>query len=108
MATNKELYVRNISPDATEDDLRRLFSVIGAVSDVRLVTDSRTGSFMGSGYVEMESEMEAKAAVASLNGARLRQRVISVTEARPRETNEQRSRRSSPAVRSDRKRKNIH
>jgi RNA recognition motif-containing protein len=84
MTTNRELYVRNIAPEATEEDLRRLFSVIGAVSEVRLVTDVRTGNFMGSGYVEMESELEAKAALASLNGARLRQRIISVTEAQPR------------------------
>ncbi len=90
---NKELYVRNISPEATEDDLRRLFSVIGAVSDVRLLTDTRTGAFTGSGYVEMQSETEAKAALASLNGARLRQCVIAVTEARPKERQEEESRR---------------
>ncbi len=84
MTMNRELYVRNISPEATEDDLRRLFSVIGGVSEVRLVTDKRTGNFMGSGYVEMESETEAKAAMTSLNGARLRQSIISVTEAQPR------------------------
>lgn len=80
---NKELYIRNISLEASEEDVRKLFSVIGEVLEIRLVTDTRTGHFVGSGYVEMANETDARAAMASLNGARLLQRTISITEAQP-------------------------
>lgn len=80
---SKDVYVRNLSPEAKEEDVRKLFSVIGKVSYIHLVTDPKTGQFKGYGYVKMASEAEAKAAITSLDGARLINRIISVTEARP-------------------------
>ncbi len=83
---SKDLYVRNISREATEEEVRKLFSVIGKVSYIHLVTDARTGEFKGCGYVKMASEAEAREAIASLDGALLINRVISVTQARPQTT----------------------
>ncbi len=80
---SKDLYVKNISLEATEEDVRKLFSVMGKVSYIHLVTDPKTGQFLGSGYVKMSSEAEAKEARVSLDGARLINRLIVVTEARP-------------------------
>jgi RNA recognition motif-containing protein len=80
---SKDLFVKNISAEATEEDVRKLFSVIGKVSYIHLVTDVKTGAFKGCGYVKMASEAEAKDAIVSLDGARLINRVISVTQARP-------------------------
>lgn len=80
---SKDIYVRNISLQATEDDVRKLFSVIGKVSYIHLINDAKTGQFKGCGYVKMASEAEAKEAITSLDGARLINRLISVTEARP-------------------------
>ncbi len=80
---SKDLYVKNISTDATEEDVRKLFSVIGKVSYIHLVTDAKTGAFKGCGYVKMASEAEARDAIVSLDGARLINRIISVTQARP-------------------------
>ncbi|MBE0598470.1 MAG: RNA-binding protein, partial [Desulfuromonadales bacterium] len=82
---SKDLYVRNISLQATEEDVRKLFSVIGKVSYIHLVTDAKTGEFKGCGYVKMSSDAEAKEALTSLDGARLINRIITVTEAKPRE-----------------------
>ena len=66
--------------------MRKLFSVIGKVSYIHLVTDARTGEFKGCGYVKMASEAEAREAIVSLDGALLINRVISVTQARPQTT----------------------
>lgn len=80
---SKDLFVTNIAPEATEDDLRKLFLVIGKVSYIHLVTDPKTGAFKGYGYVKMSSEAEAKDAINTLDGARLFNRLIGVTVARP-------------------------
>lgn len=79
----KELYVRHISAKATEEDLRRLFSVSGTVSSVHLVTDPDTGKFMGCGFVRMASDDGARDALETLDGALLVDRTILVNEARP-------------------------
>jgi RNA recognition motif-containing protein len=79
----KDLYVRNISAEATEDDLRKLFSVVGKVSYIHMVTDSKTGQFKGCAYVKMSTEAEAKEAIPTLDGAHLINRMISIREALP-------------------------
>lgn len=79
----KDLYVKNIPLESTEEDVRRLFSVAGKVSYIHMVTDPATGQFKGCGYVKMASEAEAKDAINCLDGARLEHCTLSVTEARP-------------------------
>ena len=80
---SKELYVGSISTSATEEDLRKLFSVIGTVTSVHLITDKETGEFKRCGYVRMATEDEAKEAVTDLDGALLIDTVITVSKARP-------------------------
>ncbi|HEX9024340.1 MAG TPA: RNA-binding protein [Geobacteraceae bacterium] len=81
----RELFVRHISEKATEDDLRRLFGVVGRVVSVRLLMDPETGRFKGCGFVKMGSDAEAREAITTLDDALLIDRVISVCEARPQE-----------------------
>jgi RNA recognition motif-containing protein len=78
----RELYVGSLSYDATEDDLRRFFTVAGTVQSVHLITDPVTGKSKGCGYVKMTSEEEAKEAILSLDGALLLNRVITVSIAK--------------------------
>lgn len=78
----KELYVGSLSYDTTEYDLEKLFSVSGTVTSIHLITDP-TGQFKGCGYVRMSSEAEAKDAIASLDGAMLIDRKITVSIANP-------------------------
>lgn len=78
-----ELYVGNISDKATEDDLRKLFSVAGTVTSVHLITDPETGQFKRCGYVRMRSADEVREAIATLDGALLINKVITVSVARP-------------------------
>lgn len=79
----RELYVRHISDKATENDIRKLFSVAGTVSTVHLITDPDTGHFKGCAFVKMASDNDAKEAITTLDGALLINRVILVEEARP-------------------------
>lgn len=78
-----EVYVGQISGMVTEDELRKLFSVVGTVASVHLVKDPGTGEFRGCGYVRMSTEEEAVEAVDLLNGARLGDRRIVVKNAPP-------------------------
>lgn len=80
---SKDLYVRSISPEATEEDLRRLFAVAGKVTYVHLVKDARSGEFGGCAFVKMATEAEAKEALTILDGALLINRTILVSIARP-------------------------
>lgn len=79
----KQLYVTNISFQATEEDLRRLFTVAGTVKNIKLLADEKTGKFRGCGFVEMANAAQAKEAVDCLDEALLIDRQLSVVEARP-------------------------
>ena len=86
----KKLYVGNISFQATEDDLRELFAKSGAVDSVKIITDQFTGKPKGFGFVEMETEEDAKNAIAALNGTTFMDRAITVAEAKPQQPREKR------------------
>lgn len=51
--------------------MRKLFSVAGTVTSVRLLTEPGTGALRGCGYVIMSTEDEAEQAISLLNGALL-------------------------------------
>ena len=63
----KTMYVSNLPPDITEDEIRHLFSQYGTVRALKLATDVFTGRCRGFGTVAMEGH-EARAAIAGLNG----------------------------------------
>jgi RNA recognition motif-containing protein len=76
-----EVYVGQISGGVTEDEIRKLFTVVGTVSSVHLVLDPDTGASRGCGYVRMSTEDEAREAIDLLNGAKLGDRLIVVKNA---------------------------
>jgi len=80
---NKKLYVGNLSYDTTEERLRSLFSEVGPVDSVTVITDRETGRSKGFGFVEMGTEEAAEAAVGRLNDTEVDRRTIVVSEARP-------------------------
>ena len=80
---NKKLYVGNLSYSTTEDDLHRLFSEVGPVASVNVITDRMTGQSKGFGFVEMGTTEAAQQAIERLNNQQVNQRTITVSEARP-------------------------
>lgn len=81
------IYVGNLSYNVTEDELRQEFASFGAVESVTILIDRLTGRPKGFGFVEMASKAEADAAIAALNGKVLKERALTVNEARPRPEN---------------------
>lgn len=79
----KEIYVGHISENATEEDVRKLFGVMGTVTSVHLIVDPETKEFKRCGYVRMAAGVDLKEVVESLDGALLIDRVITVSIARP-------------------------
>jgi len=82
--TNMNIYVGNLSREATEEDLRHAFEGSGQVASVNIIKDKYSGEPRGFGFVEMPNKAEAQAAISSLNGKELKGRTLSVNEARPR------------------------
>ena len=83
MAT--KLYVGNLSPNTTENQILDLFKQSGNVVSCVLIKDKATGNSKGFAFVEMGSEAEAAKAMADRNGKELDGRALKVNEAKPRE-----------------------
>lgn len=74
---SSRFFVGNVGPDATERGLLAFFVGRGLhVKHVSLVLDYATGHSRGFAFVEFEGAGEADAAIASLKGARIGDRVI--------------------------------
>jgi len=82
----KNIYVGNLSYDATEDAIRSLFETFGAVDRVSIITDRDTGQPRGFAFVEMTDDEAASKAVEALNGTKLGGRNLNINEARPKES----------------------
>jgi cold-inducible RNA-binding protein len=77
------LYVGNLSYGLRDSDLQQLFSTSGTVVSAQVIMDRSIGRSKGFGFVEMNSEEEAQAAIAALNGKEIEGRPLTVNEARP-------------------------
>jgi RNA recognition motif-containing protein len=77
------IYVGNLSYEATEDDVRQAFEAYGEVSSVAIIKDKMTGRSRGFGFVEMPDKNQAQAAIQALNLQEVRGRAMTVNEARP-------------------------
>jgi RNA recognition motif-containing protein len=80
----KRLYVGNLPFSVTSEDLQRLFETYGTVRSAEVLSDRQTGRSRGFGFVEMENEADAEAAIASLDGNDHEGRRLNVNESRPR------------------------
>ncbi len=81
----KRLFVGGIPHSFTDAQLQEMFSKFGTVVSAKVITDRDTGQGKGFGFVEMETEEQANAAIEKLNGTELEGRKIAVNVARPRE-----------------------
>jgi RNA recognition motif-containing protein len=80
-----KIYAGNLPHATTQAGLRQAFEAHGAVSTADLVTDRHTGESRGFAFVEMPTKVEAKAAIAALDGQDFGGRTLTVNEAKPRE-----------------------
>ena len=79
------IFVGNLSFDATEDDLRQLFGQHGEVSSAKIVTDRLSGRSRGFAFIEMPDDGAAQTAIDAINGTDISGREVNVNQARSRE-----------------------
>jgi RNA recognition motif-containing protein len=80
------IYVSNLGFNVTNDGLKEFFTPYGEVTSVQIITDRETGKSRGFGFVEMTDQDASLKAIGELNGSSVDDRVITVSEARPRES----------------------
>ncbi len=77
------IYIGNLSFNATEEELKKLFSEHGDVSSANIIKDKYTGKPKGFAFVEMANQSEAESAIQALNGKTVDGRNIKVNQAKP-------------------------
>ena len=82
---SKKLFVGSLPWAVNDEGLKEVFTPYGNVVSAIVVKDRRSGRSKGYGFVEMEKDSEAKAAIDALNGSELSGRNIVVNEAKPKE-----------------------
>jgi len=83
MAT--KLFVGKLSYNTTDETLRAGFEKYGVVTSAQVIMDRDLGRSKGFGFVEMEDDAAAQAAIAALNDQEFEGRTIAVNVAKPRE-----------------------
>lgn len=83
-----EIFVGNLSFDAREEDVRKMFEPFGTVAAVSIIMKKRGDKSRGFGFVDMPDEAQAKAAIAGLNGVLLMERPLKVVPAIPEDQKE--------------------
>jgi RNA recognition motif-containing protein len=78
------IYVGNLSYEATDEAIRGAFESFGPVTSARVIKDKYSGQPRGFGFVEMADQAQAQAAIKSLNGKDLMGKEMNVNEAKPR------------------------
>src|SRR6202047_3844721 len=82
---SKKLYVGNLTYNVNESDLEALFTPFGTVQSAQIIVDRDTNRSKGFGFVEMDTDAQAQAAIQGLNARDYDGRNLTVNEAKPRE-----------------------
>ena len=82
---SKKLYVGNLTYNVNESDLEALFTPFGTVQSAQIIVDRETNRSKGFGFVEMDTDAQAQAAIQGLNARDHDGRNLTVNEAKPRE-----------------------
>ena len=79
---SQRIYVGNLSLQTTEQNLVALFTQIGQVESVTIITDHNTDQSQGCAFVEMGDE-DAAQAISELNGVEVGGRALTVKRSVP-------------------------
>ncbi len=82
-STLMNIYVGNLSYNMRDEDLEKLFSAFGTVSESKIVIDRDTDRSKGFGFVEMPNQAEGDEAISQLDGKEIDGRAIKVNVAKP-------------------------
>ena len=79
------IFISNLNYSVVESELQALFENYGDVDSAKVISDRETGRSRGFGFVEMPNNEEALKAIEELNQQEFKQKVLNVSEARPKE-----------------------
>lgn len=94
------IFISNLNYNTVESELEALFQNYGEVQSAKIIMDRDTDRSRGFGFVEMPNDEEALKAIEELNQREFKQKVLNVSEARPRE---ERPRRDNNRFNNDRR-----
>lgn len=75
------IYVGNLSLDATDESIREAFESFGRVASAKVIKGKDNGQSRGFAFVEMPESAQAQEAMRSLNGKELMGKPMSVRSA---------------------------
>ncbi|CAM8958235.1 unnamed protein product [Rhodiola kirilowii] len=87
-ATYRNIYVKNLHLDFTEQDFRETFSKFGEISSLTIATDE-DGSSKGFGFVNYRNPDDARQAVEFMNGLQFGEKALYVGRAQSKEERRQ-------------------
>ena len=79
--TDMTIYVGNINYSLGEEEIRKIFEVLGKVDAIKLIRDKRSGKSKGFGFLDMPSKKEAMEAIKTLDGKAVAGRNLRVLRA---------------------------
>ena len=80
-----KLYVGNLSKSTTQDELNALFTQAGEVSATEVIKDRKSGESKGFAFITMSTQSEAEKAINMFDAYSLRDHMLKVSPAKPRE-----------------------
>jgi RNA recognition motif-containing protein len=79
----KRLYIGNLTSSVSSSDLQDWFTPFGTVQNAQIIQDRATGDSKGFGFVEMDTDAQAQAAIHGLHDCEHEGRWLIVSEAKP-------------------------
>lgn len=77
------IFVGNIAPQVSDQELEDLFKKHGDIRSVKIIRDMFTQASKGFGFVEMKDKTSGETAIKELNAFELNGKKLVVNEARP-------------------------
>ncbi|CAK7568709.1 MAG: Protein phosphatase PP2A regulatory subunit B [Sporothrix epigloea] len=100
-ANYTNIYIKNLSPDVTDEEFRELFEKYGAVTSSTIARDQESGKSRGFGFINFTSHEAAAAAVAELNERDFHGQELYVGRAQKKHEREEELRKSYEAARQE-------
>ena len=75
------IYVGNINYSIGEEEIKKIFEVIGTVEVIKIIRDKRTGKSKGYCFLDMPNKKEAMEAIKTLDGKAVAGRNLRVLRA---------------------------
>jgi RNA recognition motif-containing protein len=75
------IYVGNVNYTLSEEDVKRIFEVLGKVDAIKIIRDKKSGKSKGFGFLDMPNKKEAMEAIKTLDGKTVAGRNLRVLRA---------------------------